>query len=121
MARRIDKSSDTVKKYEGFVPPRGEGLAPYVILASRDGHKDLAELFLRAMIEDLPEVYEVFNPHEELSVKGTGQRVLVPRSLLSIIDFIIDVYSQTLDPEMETLKSSLRILASRHAATKKAC
>lgn len=49
----IGKSTPTVQRYEGKVPPVGEALAELVILADQSGRPDIAEIFRESLRSEL--------------------------------------------------------------------
>jgi len=109
-ARMLGKSYPMARRYETDVPPQGEALAPFALLAIERGYQDLATVFRDALIQDMPEVAKVLSdsslPH---------QRLDIPRSMLPVVEWILELFARRGTPEQEVLKDTLRMLTAQRS------
>ena len=85
-ARMLGKSYPMARRYETDVPPQGEALAPFALLAAESQYPDLAEVFRTALIEDLPDVTKALaetSGHIKLEVKCETAISIFPSPLKS--------------------------------------
>ncbi len=116
-ARMLGKSYPMARRYETDVPPQGEALAPFALLADESQYPDLADVFRTALVEDLPDVTKALaETSGHISAKGYPT---IPRDMLFLVEWFVAFFQRKGTPDQEVLKHSLKALAAEHTAAVK--
>ncbi len=104
--QRIGRTLGTILRYESQVPPKGEALVPYAVLAIDTGHEDLADLFRTAILEQLsPEIERVIAWRRG----GRARDSKIPSSMATLVRAFLDfMSSKDLSPSEEVLRGMLQ-------------
>ena len=116
-AQLLGKSYPMARRYETEVPPADQALAPFAILAHKNGCTDLAELFREALIEDLPDVVKALSLKTPSS--SSDELIRIPASLVPEVEWFVDLFKHKGTPEEELFKDTVRLIVTGHNADSK--
>ena len=111
-AELLGKSYPMARRYETEVPPHGEALAPFALLAEENGFEDLAALFREALIQDLPDVARVLSAKS----RGASEAPQIPPAMIPLVDWLLDLFKEKGSAEEEIFKNAASLLAKRRSA-----
>src|ERR1700674_5059961 len=94
-AQLLGKSYPMARRYETEVPPTDQALAPFAILAHKNGCPDLPELFREALIEDLPDVVKALS----LKTSSSSELIRVPAALVPEVEWLLELHKGKGRPE----------------------